>query len=430
MAAGEKPGGVGDTPPNIIFIYTDDLGYGDVPSYFPGTPIRTPFLDQMIAEGLRFTDCYAPASVCTPSRAGLLTGRLAARSGMAGDFLRVLFPPSTGGLPQSEVTIAEVLRNKGYATACIGKWHLGHTTRDQMPNAHGFDEFFGVPYSNDMVPFPLMRNETVLQEPAPMAELTGLYTQEARSFIAAHAAQPFFMYLAHTFPHDPLAASSAFLGSSAGGLYGDVVEELDNSLGRVLAALRELGLTRRTLVVFTSDNGPNPFVGGFAGRLRGFKASPFEGGFRVPCVAWWPGRIPAGTVSQDIVSHLDWFPTFANLAGGLDPLDGVAASGPVLDGVDLRPVLFGRGPGGRTSMPYYHGTHLVAFRQGPWKLHFLVPPPPSKEPVAREPLLLYDLTTDPGEENNLAGQFPGVVNGLLLAARRHTAGMTFAPSQL
>ena len=281
--------------PNFIIIFADDLGYGDLGCYGHPT-IHTPNLDRMAGQGMRFTQFYSAASVCTPSRAALLTGRLPIRSGMCSDSRRVLFPDSAEGLPQEEVTLAEALKAQGYATACIGKWHLGHHP-EYLPTRHGFDTYFGIPYSNDMRPCPLMRNEEVLEEPAEQATLTARYTEEAIGFIKAHRDEPFFLYFPHTFPHVPLFASDRFKGTSKRGLYGDVVEELDWSVGQVLKALEECDLGDRTLVVFTSDNGPwltQSERGGSAGLLREGKGSTWEGGMREPAIAWWPGRGGSG----------------------------------------------------------------------------------------------------------------------------------------
>ncbi len=253
--------------PNVVILFADDLGYGDLGVYGHPT-IRTPNLDRMAAEGMKFTQFYVGASVCTPSRAALLTGRLPLRSGMVNDRFRVIFPPSEGGLPESEITLAEALKTKGYATACIGKWHLGHRP-EHLPTNQGFDQYFGLPYSNDMSPaltpgsanrgdppLPLLRGTETIEEEPDQRELTRRYTEEAIQFIRDNKDRPFFLYLPHTFPHVPLFASDAFEGKSPRGLYGDVVEELDWSTGQILTTLRDLGLAENTFVFFTSDNGP------------------------------------------------------------------------------------------------------------------------------------------------------------------------------
>ncbi|MGH9840410.1 MAG: sulfatase family protein, partial [Blastocatellia bacterium] len=323
--------------PNIIVILADDLGYGDLACYGHPT-IATPNLDRMAAEGMKFTQFYAGASVCTPSRAALLTGRYPVRSGVT----RVLIPKSTGGLPESEVTIAETLGDAGYATMCVGKWHLG-SRRPHLPLNHGFDHYYGIPYSNDMSPWaqpdnptfngdpphPLLRDfEVTNREEPDQTQLTRLYTDESVKFIREQAKKkkPFFLFLAHTFPHVPLYASASFKGKSRRGLYGDTVEEIDASCGDILRALKELGIERETLVVFTSDNGPwigKKLDGGSPGPFNEGKVSTWEGGFRVPFIARWPGRIAAGVTTRAFATAMDLFPTFVNLAGGKAPADRV-----------------------------------------------------------------------------------------------------------
>src|SRR5262245_37784941 len=379
LAAAERP--------NVVVILCDDLGYGDLGCYGHPT-IRTPNIDRMAAEGMKFTSFYSAAEVCTPSRAALLTGRLPVRSGMCSDTRRVLFPDSAGGLPASEVTLAEVLKANGYATACVGKWHLGHLPEYQ-PMKHGFDSFFGVPYVNDMdrrtdigpkgrqaffepkVEYwnvPLMRGEKIVERPADQHTLTKRYTEEAVKFIRASKDRPFFLYLPHNMPHVPLFASKEFAGKSPRGLYGDVVEEIDWSVGEVLKALRKEKLDRKTLVVFTSDNGPWLTFGehgGSAGPLRGGKGSTWEGGMRVPGLAWWPGTVPAGVTTQEVASTMDLFVTAIKLAGGEVPTDRP------IDGVDLTGLLTGKGKSPRDTMYFYRGTRLFAVRNGPWKAHFI-----------------------------------------------------------
>ncbi|HTG17815.1 MAG TPA: sulfatase, partial [Blastocatellia bacterium] len=298
--------------PNIIFILVDDMGYGDV-GCFGAKAIRTPNIDRMAAEGLKLTSFYVTSPVCTPSRAALLTGRYAARMGAAQMHLdNVLFPTDKTGLPQSETSVARALKQRGYATACIGKWHLGNLAPHRAID-HGFDYYFGIPYSNDMRPTPIVRNDETIEEPAKQETLTLRYTQEAVSFIERSKGRPFFLYLAHNMPHIPLFASDRFRGKSRGGLYGDVVEELDWSVGEVLSALKRLGLDRDTIVFFASDNGP--WYQGSPGGLRGRKGSTYEGGVRVPGIVRWPGKIKAGSVSDDPVATIDFFPTAVFLAG-------------------------------------------------------------------------------------------------------------------
>lgn len=416
-------------PPNIIIILADDLGYGDLSCY--GHPsIRTPHLDRMAAEGMRFTDFYVAASVCTPSRAGLLTGRLPIRSGMAGTPERsVAMTYSTGGLPTNEITIAGALKTKGYATACIGKWHLGHLP-EFLPTRHGFDEFLGVRFANNMeiardvrrpkMPIAslnpqrewwrmaLLRNEEIIEEDADPHVLTPRYTEAAKEFIKRNKRQPFFLFLAHTYPHAPLFASKKFQRRSAGGLYGDVVEELDWSVGQVLDALRKEGIAENTFVFFTSDNGPwLSQVGGSAGLLREGKATIWEGGVRVPAIAWWPGKIKAGVVNRELASGLDLFNTSLSLAGISVPSDRI------IDGVDMTPMLLGKGPGQRDNVLYYHFDRLCAVRKGQYKLHFAnylreLPAP-----------LLYHLGHDPGEKFDVALKHPELIAELLKEAEKH-----------
>lgn len=315
-----------DTPPNFIVIFADDLGYGDLGVYGHPT-IKTPHLDQMAFEGQKWTNFYVGASVCTPSRAALLTGRLPIRSGMASSKHRVLFPNSVNGLPTSEITLAEQMKKAGYTTACIGKWHLGHK-KEYLPTNHGFDYYFGIPpYSNDMdrlqgdeykdywsrnneeiktehFNVPLLRNTEIIERPADQNSITTRYSNEAVQYIKEHKNKPFFIYLAHNLPHvPPLFASKEFLGKSERGLYGDVLEEIDNGIGNILKTLKEEGLAENTIVVFTSDNGPwLPFKlngGGSAGQLRAGKGTTWEGGMRVPAIFWGgPGQIDPGSISD------------------------------------------------------------------------------------------------------------------------------------
>jgi arylsulfatase A-like enzyme len=435
-----------DTPPNVVVIYADDLGYGDLGCYGHPT-LRTPHLDRMAAEGMRFTTFYSAAEVCTPSRAALLTGRLPPRNGMGSDTRRVLFPNSAGGLPEPEITLAEGLKAKGYATACVGKWHLGHLPQ-YLPMRHGFDSYFGIPYSNDMdrvadpkrgraiffepkIEYwnvPLLRNDDVAERPADQRTLTKRYTEEAVRFIRANKERPFFLYLAHTMPHVPLFASEAFAGKSPRGLYGDVVEELDWSVGQVLQTLRTEGLQGRTLVIFSSDNGPwltfNQH-GGSAGLLRDGKGSTYEGGMRVPGIFWWPGRIPAGAVTREMASTLDVFPTCLKLAGATVPSDRL------LDGYDLTPVLLGTGPSPRDTMFYYRGTQLYAVRKGPFKAHFITRSGyGSDKPQVHEPPLLYHLEQDPSERFDVAKEHAEVIADIKKEVAAHRAALRPAENQL
>ena len=434
-------------PPNFVIIFCDDLGYGDL-GCFGHPTIRTPNLDRMAAEGMKLTSFYSAAEVCTPSRAALLTGRLPIRNGMCSDTRRVLFPDSAGGLPDGEVTLAESLKARGYATACVGKWHLGHL-QQYLPTKQGFDSYFGVPYSNDMdrVPdrspkgreafldpkveywnVPLLRGEKEVERPADQTTLTKRYTEEAVKFIRASKDKPFFLYLPHTMAHVPLFASEAFRGKSPRGRYGDAVEELDWSVGELLKTLREEKLERQTLVVFTSDNGPWLTFGeqgGSAGLLRDGKGSTWEGGMRVPCLAWWPGTVPAGGVTQELASTMDLFTTALKLAGAKVPDDRV------LDGLDLTPLLTGKGKSPRDTMFYYRGTKLYAVRRGPFKAHFITRSAYGQDkPVEHDPPLLYHLGRDPSEQFDVAKAHPEVIADLRRAVADHRAALKPGEPQL
>ena len=426
--------------PNFVIIFADDLGYGDLGCYGHPT-IRTLRLDQMAAEGMQFTQFYCAAPVCTPSRAAILTGRLPIRSGMASSRRRVLFPDSAGGIPESEITLAEALKAKGYATACVGKWHLGHLPQ-YLPTRNGFDSYFGLPYSNDMrsvtrsgrpgrwPPLPLIRGEQTIETEPDQSLLTEQYTEEALQFIrgCAEREQPFFLYLPHTMPHVPLYASERFVGKSPRGLYGDVVETIDWSTGRILDVLREEGLAERTLVFFTSDNGPwltQGRNGGSAGLLRGGKGSTWEGGMRVPGIAWWPGRIAGGGVTLELGSTLDLFATCLALAGVPLPDDRP------LDGYDLSPVLFGTGSGTRQEMFFYRGTELYAVRKGPFKAHFKTRGGYGQpRPEEHDPPLLFRLDHDPSERFDIAKDHPDVIAEIKDLVRRHQENMTPGEPQL
>jgi len=432
--------------PNVIVIFADDLGYGDLACY--GHPsMRTPRFDRMAKEGLRFTSFYVAASVCTPSRAGLLTGRYPLRSGMCSDTRRVLFPDSSGGLPASEVTIAEILRALGYATGCVGKWHLGHLP-EYLPTKQGFDSYFGIPYSNDMDRVadgklgknifwnpeskfwnvPIMRDDKVVERPAQQHTLTKRYTEEAVKFIKGNKDRPFFLYLAHSMPHVPLFASKDFAGKSKRGLYGDVIEELDWSTGQILDTLREEGIAENTLVIFTSDNGPWLIFGlhgGSAGLLRDGKGSTWEGGVRVPCLMWWPGQIPAGSTTTDIASTLDILPTVTKLTGGKLPADCP------LDGYDLSSHLTGKAKSPRDAMFFYRGTKLYAVRQGPYKAHFITQPAygPGKAEKHDPPILVH-LEHDPSEKHDVAKENSAVLGRIRELVAEHERGMRAGVGQL
>ena len=426
-------------PPNLIIIFADDLGYGDLACYSHPT-IRTPNLDQMAQEGMRFTQFYAAASVCTPSRAGLLTGRYPVRTGMVQGLIpgRVLFPKDKTGLPSGEVTIAEVLKQRHYATMAIGKWHLGHLPAF-LPTAQGFDSYLGIPYSNDMdyvAPrdgkpgywnVPLLRDTSIIERPADQTTLTKRYTEEAIQFIHRNADGPFFLYLAHTMPHIPLFASAEFMGTSARGLYGDVVEEIDWSVGEILRVLREAGLSEHTLVLFTSDNGPwlvQGAHGGSAGLLREGKGTTWEGGMREPMIAWWPGTIPAGATSPELATTMDLLPTAAALSGAALPESQ-------LDGYDLLPLLKGKVPSPRDFFVYYRGDRIFAARHGPWKAHFITQTAYPAGPLDyHDPPLLYQLENDPGEHYDVASQHPEEIEEIRKRVQEHHArvGRTRQPT--
>ena len=421
--------------PNVVILFADDLGYGDVGAF--GNPtIHTPNLDRMAHEGQRWTSFYVAAPVCTPSRAGIMTGRLPVRMGMVGPpGDRVLFPDSVNGLPPSEVTIAEVVKAKGYATMAIGKWHLGHRPQF-LPTAQGFDSYFGIPYSNDMdkikdapkgwklweypevknFDVPLMRDEKIVERPADQNTLNRRYTEEAAKFINAHKGGPFFLYLAYSSPHVPLFRSKAFAGVSLRGRFGDVVEEIDWSVGKVLAALKQAGVDGNTLVVFTSDNGPWLLFreqGGTAGLLREGKGSTWEGGMREPAIFRWPGKVKRGTVLE-MGSTLDLLPTIAALTGGKVPTDRP------IDGYDITPVLFGTGASPRNEMFYYRGDRLWAARVGNYKAHYFTKSGYRNDPeLTHNPPLLFQLGHDPSEQWDVAEKHPEIVAEINQAVAAH-----------
>ena len=423
--------------PNIILLNMDNLGYGDLGCY-GSTCHRTPHVDRLAAEGMRLTSFYSTSGVCTPSRASLMTGCYAQRIGLhvsARGFC-VLRPAEANGLHPDEITVASLLKDRGYATACVGKWHLG----DQppfLPTQHGFDHFFGCPYSEDMVPteefpdwpdLPLMRNEAVIEAPADRTRLTRRYTEEAIHFIRANREQPFFVYLAHAMPGstDRPFADEPYQGRSANGPYGDCVEELDWSTGEIMAALEELGLDDDTLVIWTSDNGAvehHPGQGSNA-PLKGWGYDTSEGAQRVPCLVRWPGRVPAGTVSDEVSTMMDVLPTVAELAGTETPGDRT------IDGHDIRAILFAQ-PGAVSAYDeagffYYHLDQLQAVRAGPWKLYLPLERKFTVLDIAgrtgsRSEAALYDLREDIGEKREVSAENPEVVMrlmGLAEAARQ------------
>lgn len=402
--------------PNVVLILADDLGYGDLGSY--GSTIRTPNLDRMAAEGTRFTQCTSANPVCSPSRAALLTGRYPTRVGVP----NVLFPADKTGLSLDETTLADVLRARGYSTMCIGKWHLGRPSA-YLPTARGFQEYFGIPYSNDMNPRVLMHDADVVEETADLDTLTARYTERAVRFIDANRAKPFFLYFPHTYPHIPLGASPRFRGKSTAGLYGDVVEEFDWSVGEILRALRANTLERETLVIFSSDNGP--WYLGSPGKLRGRKGTTYEGGVREPLIARMPGTIPAGRVSDELVSLMDIFPTVTRLCGGAMP------SRP-LDGIDVWPLMTGRGGAvpERRALLYFDGWELQCVRWKNWKLHlaryntppYVEPPARGRSSITLARPELYDLARDPDESYDVAPENPRVVENIVGQARELIAG--------
>jgi len=445
-------------PPNVVLILADDLGYADV-GCFGATSIRTPHIDRLAREGTRFTSFYVGQAVCTASRAALLTGCYPNRIGMGG----ALNHTSTTGIHPDETLLSEPLVARGYAAAAFGKWHLGMQP-PFWPTRRGFAEFLGIPYSNDngplhptvrgMPPLPLYDGDTVVETDPDQSQFTRRFTARAVDFLARHRERPFFLYVPHVMPHVPIFASADWRGRSDRGLYGDVVEELDWSVGRILEAIREHGLDDDTLVVFTSDNGPFLSYGdhaGSAGPLREGKLTTFEGGMRVPCVVRWPGRVPAGRTCDAIVSTLDLCVTFAALAGA-------APAAHRVDGIDVSGLLRGADDGrGRETFWFYSGDELQAVRSGDWKLHlpheYLTvagPPGTGGRPanvghmqpqaiaesgirgiasrhgyaVAGQPLALYDLRDDPGERRDVAADYPDVVARLeaVAAAARAELG--------
>ncbi len=435
--------------PNVIIILADDLGYGDLGCYGHPT-IRTPHLDRMAREGMRFTDFYVGAEVCTPSRAALMTGRYPIRSGMAHNQFRVLRRESTGHLPDDEVTLPQLLKAQGYATGMVGKWHLGNwmNNPDGHPMKHGFEYYFGLPHSNDMNAVtgkpkgednrvdpdakwwqaPLFEGEKLIEQPADQTTLTRRYAEHAVKFIGDHKGGPFFLYFASTFPHTPLFASEQFRDKSPRGRYGDVVEELDWAVGQVLEAVRAAGIEKNTFVFFTSDNGPwliRAQAGGSAGLLRDGKGSTWEGGMRVPGIAWMPGKVLAGSVCHELASTMDLFTTCATWAGAKAPADRA------IDGIDITPLLTASGTVQRDAFIYYRGTQLFAARLGKWKAHYLTQPGYFQpKPDAHEPPLLFDLQADPGESFNVAAEHPEVLAQIAAAVERHRATVKPVPNQL
>jgi arylsulfatase A-like enzyme len=406
--------GASKSKPNFIIIFTDDQGYQDIGCF--GSPnINTPNLDRMAAEGMKFTDFYSAASVCSPSRAALLTGCYPPRVSIT----KVLFPRDSIGLNPEEITIADILKSCGYATACVGKWHLGHLPQF-LPTSNGFDSYFGIPYSNDMdgvkgknrnldrawrekdySPWnvPLMRDEKIIERPADQTTLIERYTQEAVRFINKNKNNPFFLYLPHTMPHIPLFVSDEFFVEDVQKAYKATIEQIDSSVGRILATLKKAGVDKNTLVVYTSDNGPwlsKKHHGGSALPLRDGKFSTYEGGMREPTIMRWPGKIPAGKVCGEVCGTIDLLPTIAGLAGGKIPTDRV------IDGRDVWPLMSGKKSvkSPHKAYFYYRGNRLEAVRSGRWKLR------------RTKRAELYNLEDDISEKNNLADKHPDIVKRL------------------
>ncbi|MEG3765284.1 sulfatase [Alteromonas sp. 14N.309.X.WAT.G.H12] len=460
--------------PNIIVLFTDDMGYGDLSSYGSATN-DTPELDEMAREGQRWTDFYVAAPICSPSRGALMTGNYPERSGLYGKTKGVLFPGEPGRIPDATVTMPEALKSAGYDTVMFGKWHLGDLP-DALPTRHGFDEWLGVPYSNDMDwavgptspeifahgakgdkafvrqaiadrktytlhpkneywDIPLIKSSVVadgyedkiVERPPNQSLLTKRYTEESINYIEqhAHGEKPFFLYLAYSMPHAPIFASEAFQGKSAGGRYGDVVEEIDWSVGQIRKALEAQGIAEDTLLVFSSDNGPWTLMdqhSGSSGPLKGGKGTTFEGGLRVPGIFWWPGHIEPKVV-HGMGSVMDLYATALSLAGA-EP----AAS--VVDSIDLSPTLLQGEDSPRTRQAFYRSGELYAFRKGPYKIHLITQGsygmPPARTEHKRP--LLYHLGEDPKEQFNLAEERPEVLADMLKAVELHRSGMQIAES--
>lgn len=423
-------------PPNVVIIYCDDMGYADIAPFGGRTP--TPNLSRFAREGMRFTDFYVAQAVCSASRAALLTGCYPNRIGIQG----ALGPRAKVGLNSSETTLAEILKARGYATAIYGKWHLGDAPQF-LPTRHGFDEWFGLPYSNDMwplhpqaptnyPPLPLYENEKIIEVMPDHRLLTAQITRRAVDFIGRNREKPFFLYVPHPMPHVPLYVGAKFNGASGRGLYADVIQEIDWSVGEILDALKGNGLDENTLVIFTSDNGPWLLYGSHAGSaapLREGKGTTWDGGQRVPCLMRWPGKIPAHASSRELASTIDLLPTIAKLAGTNAPADRI------IDGRDLWPLMSGQ-PGARSpheALYFYWGQGLEAVRAGNWKLHF----PhdyahlavssggglPGRYTRPRTGLALYNLEKDIREENDVAAQHPAVVARLQALAERARADL-------
>jgi len=413
--------------PNFVIIFTDDQGYGDL-GCFGSETIRTPHLDRLAEEGRKFTGFMSASSVCSPSRAALLTGSYPKRTGVE----NVLFPVSNTGLNPEEHTIADHLKQQGYATACFGKWHLGHHP-ETLPRQHGFDVYFGIPYSNDMNhpdnkgkpkgdtegmdilwkdpgstltkwQTPLMENEEIVELPVDQRTITRRCTDRGVAFIKENKDKPFFLYLPYSMPHIPLYVPDDVRDPDPKRAYINTIEHIDTEVGRIFETLRELKLAENTYVIFTTDNGPwlqFKHHGGSAGPLRDGKGTPFEGGQRVPCIMWAPGRIPAGTATNALASTIDLLPTIAALTGTPLPADRV------IDGVDISALLTSDTESPRKEFLYYNRERLAGIRQGDWKL--LVQPRANN---SSQNTMLFNLAEDLGEKNNLAAENPELVQRL------------------
>jgi arylsulfatase A-like enzyme len=430
--------------PNVVIILVDDLGYGGL-SCYGQTKYKTPAIDRMAAEGARLTHFNCPMSYCAPTRAALMTGRYPFRCGMSRNPAPDAKNPDDRErhLPESEVTLAQLFKQAGYATGMVGKWHLGHAKPEHLPTGRGFDEYFGIPYSNDMRPVQLLEGTKRAEYPVVQATLTRRYTERAIDFIERKKDGPFFLYLAHAMPHKPLAVSEEFYKKSGAGLYADAMIELDGGIGRVLERVRQLGPDRPTLVVFTSDNGAT--FGGSTGGLRGMKSSTYEGGYRVPCIAWMPGRIPAGHASAEPAVMMDLFATSLEWAGIAGPTDRV------IDGRDIGPLFTSAAKSPHEAILGQRNDDVPVVRDRRWKL-FLLPASPGLATPAflarpyvddRAPdgvtILapyeqythadhpgvttgdapkagqLFDLLADPAEQHDVAAENPEVVKRLTAA---------------
>jgi len=423
--------------PNFIIINCDDMGYGDM-GCFGHPTIKTPELDRMAYEGQRWTSFYVAASVSSPSRSGLMTGRLGIHTGMYGDKRVVLFPDSPKGLPKEELTMATILKNEGYNTACFGKWHLGHKP-EAMPWSRGFDEFYGIPYSNDMsqkeqknvygnknykYPLPFYENDKVLEFEPDQTQFTKRLTIRAVQYIREQTEKPFFLYLAHPMPHVPVYASEKFQNTSKRGQYGDVIEEIDWSVGQILKTLKEKNLDKNTLVIFTSDNGPWLTFkenGGSAGLLKDGKNSTYEGGFRVPCIMW--GAMLKPGVISEMGSTLDLLPTFCEMANIKLPSDRK------YDGFSLYPTLTKQENIKREYYYFYRGSELYAVRKGKYKIHFMTKQAygPGKKIILKTPLL-YNIEEDPEERYDIADKYPEIVKELEAYTQQYKAHETIKES--